>query len=125
VVDATAAFFDRLGERGHEPLLGTASGTIRFDLRSGPRTEHWLVEMRRGTLAVSQANVPADCILQVERSEFDEIASGHLNAMAAALRGVLEIEGNPGLLVRIQRLFPAAEDHHVASSARTVGRQRS
>jgi putative sterol carrier protein len=125
LVDATAEFFDDLGRRGSVPVLGMTSGTVRFDLRAGRRTEHWLVELRRGTVAVSRANGPADCVIAADRKGFDEVASGRLNALAAALRGVLAIEGDPALLVRFQRLFPYAEVRPTTASARTVGRQRS
>ena len=37
---------------------------------------------------------------------FDKLAAGRLNAVAAVLRGDLEVEGDWRLLVRIQRLFP-------------------
>jgi hypothetical protein len=30
MADVTAEFFEDLAERGHEPLLGNASGTMRF-----------------------------------------------------------------------------------------------
>ena len=60
------------------------------------------------------------------RIEFDEVADGNVNALTAALRGMLGIEGDPAVLVRFQRLFPAGEPKREAgSSARTVGRQRS
>ena len=43
MVDATAEFLDALVKRGHEPLLEKTSGTVRFDLRDGRKTERWLV----------------------------------------------------------------------------------
>ena len=39
MADATADFFEALVERGHEPLLETATGTVRFDLRDGKKTD--------------------------------------------------------------------------------------
>ena len=44
--------------------------------------------------------------------------------MAAALRNELTIEGDPGFLVRFQRLFPAPTGRRMPSSARTVGKRR-
>ena len=40
MTDATTEFFDDLGRRGHEPLLERVSGTLRFDLVRGERTDH-------------------------------------------------------------------------------------
>jgi putative sterol carrier protein len=125
VPNDSAEFFTRLGERGFEPMLASTTGTIRVDLRDGDRTEHWHIGIRRGKLAVSRSDAPADCVISADHARFDEIASGRLNAMAATLRGVLEVKGDPSLLVRFQGLLPAGEHLPVAASARTVGRQRS
>ena len=35
-------------------LLGAVKGKLRFDLRSGKRTEHWRVAVNKGAVAVSQ-----------------------------------------------------------------------
>jgi putative sterol carrier protein len=124
MADATAEFFDRLQERGREPALGRTTATIRVDLADGPKTEHWLVAIKRGDIAVSHENTPADCVISADRAKFDDIAAGRLNAMAAALRGVLGIEGDASLLVRFQRLFPAPTAPPIGAADRTVGKRR-
>lgn len=35
--DPTSEFFAALAERGHEPILQSAEGTLRFDLADGKR----------------------------------------------------------------------------------------
>jgi putative sterol carrier protein len=104
--DATEAFFDELGRRGHEPLLGKVTGTIRFDLRHGEETDGWFVAVDKGHLKVSREGAKADCVLTTDKSVFDEVARGEVNPMAALLRGALAFEGNPELLVMFRRLFP-------------------
>jgi putative sterol carrier protein len=104
--DATARFFDRLGALGHVPALGKASGTLRFDLKGRKRTTRWLVTVDKGDVAVSQRNAKADCVVRAEENVFERIASGEQNAMAALLRGAVEIEGDEALLLPFQRLFP-------------------
>lgn len=106
MADATAEFFDMLVERGHEPLLEKMTGTIRFDLRDGKKTELWLVTVVRGDLAVSRRNLRADCVVSADKALFDEVASGKTNAMAALLRGAIAVEGDVPLLVAFQRLLP-------------------
>src|SRR6266536_650894 len=106
MTDAGAGFFDELGRRGHEPLLEKATGSIRFDLADGKRTDRWLVTLDRGDVSVSRKNVAADCIVRADRTLFDAMASGDVNGMAAYLRGELTLEGDPELLVLIQRVLP-------------------
>lgn len=105
--DATTEFFTGLEERGHEPLLEKARGSIRFDLLDDGRRARWLVEIDRGDLAVSHRNAKADCVIRAEKALFDRIATGEENAVAAVLRGAMAIEGNRQLLVLFQRVFPA------------------
>ena len=92
MTDATAEFFGALAERGHEPLLEKATGTVRFDLKDGKTTDRWLVTVDRGDLAVSRQNHRADLIVSTDKPLFDYIASGKTNALAALLRGAISVE---------------------------------
>lgn len=123
---STERFFDRLASGESVSVLGSAKGTIRFDLTDGRRTDHWRVALSRGAISVTQSDEPADTVITGQRKDFDEVADGHINALAATLRGLLAIQGDPAVLVRFQRLFPAGEPKREAgSSNRTIGRQRS
>jgi putative sterol carrier protein len=107
MTDATTEFFHELAERGHEPGLAKATGTLRFDLRDGgARAERWLITITKGDVAVSHKNAKADCVVRADRTLFDRIASGKANALAAFLRGAVEIDGDRGLLLAFQRVFP-------------------
>jgi putative sterol carrier protein len=106
VADPTVEFFGALAERGHEPLLEKATGTLRFDIRDGRKTDHWLVTVGKGDLAVSRRNLRADCVVSADKALFDGVASGKTNAMAALLRGAMNVEGDVQLLVLFQRLLP-------------------
>jgi putative sterol carrier protein len=106
MADSSAEFFRELGSRGHEPLLGNATGVVRFDLVDGERTDRWLVTLDRGNVSVSRKNVTADCIVRADKTLFDAMAVGDVNALAAYLRGELALEGDPELLVLIQRVLP-------------------
>jgi len=106
MADPTAEFFEALGRRAHEPLLEKTSGTIRVDLKDGKKTEHWLLAIAKGDLAVSRQNAAADCVISTDRAVFDKIASGRANAVAAMLRGAIGVEGDVPLLVSFQRLLP-------------------
>ncbi len=104
--DATKKFFDALAERGHEPLLGRTSGTLRFDLAEGKRTESWYVTVKKGDITVSQATGDADAIVKCTRALFDDLATGEANAMAAFLHGTVAAVGDLGLVIQFDRLFP-------------------
>jgi hypothetical protein len=123
MANATAEFFDGLGRRGHEPLLASTSGTLRFDLADGRRVEHWHITIRKGDVAVSRENADADAVVRLDRSLFDSMATGKVNAMSAFLRGVLAPEGNLGLIISFQRLFPGPPRSRARAS--TVRPQRS
>ena len=107
--DATTVFFDELAQRGHEPLLRKARGTVRFDLDDGGRTECFYLAIDRGDVVVSKKRSSAEGVLRADRALFDRIASGEVNPVAAVLRGELALEGDWRLLVLVRRLFPAAQ----------------
>jgi putative sterol carrier protein len=123
--DATADFFEDLSKRGREPLLGKTKATVRFDIADGGRTDHWLVGIDDGALEVARADGEADCIVIADKAAFDRVAAGKTNAMAALLRGALSVEGDPRLIVRVQRLFPAPTGMPEVSGDRAVGKRRS
>ena len=105
--DITPAFFE-VSRLGHNPMLANVTATVRFDLEHEGKTDRWFVVIDKGDVSVSRRNVRADCVLRAERSLVEGVVSGRVNAMAALLRGDLVAEGDPQLLVLLQRLFPGA-----------------
>jgi putative sterol carrier protein len=107
MTDATTTFFEDLAARGHEPALAKVTGTLRFDLgNGGARRERWLITITKGDVALSRRNAKADCVVRADRVLFDRIASGRANALAALLRGAIDVEGDRGLLLAFQHTFP-------------------
>ncbi len=102
----TTEFFADLAERGYEPLLQRATGTVRLDLGTGKRAEHWYLDLAKGHVTVSRRDEPADCVIRTDRATFDRLATGEANAMATMLRNEISFEGNPTLVVLLQKLFP-------------------
>jgi SCP-2 sterol transfer family len=103
--DAVTAFFEDLSNRGHDPLLRSVSGTVRFDLVSGKTTERWLLEIRKGNLSVSHRNVGADTVIRLSRTLFGAVASGETNLLPALLRGEVTLEGDYRLMIMVRRLL--------------------
>jgi putative sterol carrier protein len=106
MADPTADFFESLRARAKEPLLHDVEGVLRFDVVEGNRTDHWFVAMEHGNVVVSKRNGKADSVIRAEKKTFDRLVSGDMNAMAAALRGEIDIGGDPTLLLVFQRVFP-------------------
>jgi putative sterol carrier protein len=106
--DITPGFFE-VSRLGHNPMLASVTATVRFDLEQDGKTDRWFVVIDKGDVSVSRRNVRADCVLRAERSLVEGLVSGRVNAMAALLRGDLVAEGDPQLLVLLQRLFPGPE----------------
>ena len=124
--DPTSEFLEGLSERGRIPALERTSGTLRVDVDREGRTDHWRLEIRRGTVAVtrSEADADADCVIAASGALMDDLVSGRANAMASTLRDELVLSGDPNVLVRFQRLFPNPTGRRKTAAARTVGKRR-
>jgi putative sterol carrier protein len=104
--DATAAFFEELAARGHEPLLQKAKGTVSFELDEGKRTQRWVATVDGGAIGVSRKRAAADSIVRTSKELFDGVVRGEVNVMAALMRGAIVVEGDPELVILFQRVFP-------------------
>ncbi len=122
MTDATSEFFERISKPSARPPLGTVTGTVRIDLDRGKATEHYLLTIDKGNISVSSENVKADATMHTDKALFDKLARGEANAMASVLRGLIAGEGDPKLLVLIQRLFPGPPN---ARTARTTATQEA
>jgi len=107
MADATAAFFDALGRRGHDPALARASGTVAIEVVNGRSRRRWLVGIDKGEVTVSRGpGGTADVTLRVSEPVFQSLASGRTSPTAAVLRGTVVVEGDMRLLVITRRLLP-------------------
>jgi predicted lipid carrier protein YhbT len=106
MADQTNEFFEALRQRAHEPLLELAEGTIRFDIADNDRVVHWFVSVDNGDVTVSRSRKRADCTIRGPKAIFEGVATGEINAMTAALRGAIVIEGDAELLTLFQRVLP-------------------
>ena len=116
---------EELGRRGHEPLLEKVSGTIRFEIVDGKKTERRVVSIDKGDVSVSRKNVRADCTLRADKAVFEQLGSGKMNAMAATLRGDIAIDGDSSLLVPFQRLLPGPPRRHRRRRPTATGGRRA
>ncbi|MBX5444918.1 SCP2 sterol-binding domain-containing protein [Sphaerobacter sp.] len=124
-MDASETFFNQLGHRGHVPALETVTGSVRFDLQEDQGTDHFRVALTHGAVAVTKDDTDADCVLTARRAIFDDIASGDTTLLVALLRGDLGIQGDVGMLVLFQRLFPVRQHSSGRSAATDTERAHS
>ena len=115
-------FFERLTQDGRDRLPGRADGSLRIDLTSVKSNERWFITRLGGDISVSHRNAKADSVIRTSRDQFEGMIAGTVNAMSAALRGVVSLEGDPTLLVQFQRALPGppatATRHGAAASGR-------
>ncbi len=79
-------------------------------MTEGTETERFLIAVDKGDVIVSNRPARPDATLRAERSLFNRMVEGELNAIAAVLRGVVVIEGDLGLAASFVRLFPGPPD---------------
>jgi hypothetical protein len=115
-------FFERL-TRSVPDRLRRADGSLRVDLTSGTTTERWFVTMHGGDVSVSHRNAKADSVIRTSTDQFEGMITGRVNAMSAALRGVVSLEGDPTLLVLFQRALPGPPSTATGQGAAATGRR--
>ena len=116
-------FFERLTHGVPDRLLRRADGSLRIDLTSGTTTERWFVTMHGGDVSVSHRNAKADSVIRTSKDQFEGMITGTVNAMSAALRGVVSLEGDPTLLVLFQRALPGPPSTATGQGAAATGRR--
>jgi putative sterol carrier protein len=87
-------------------MLAHLTGTLRFDLRDGDSEEHWFVSVKKGDVQVSRGDGHADVSFGLDAERFAAMTEGRVNAMAAALRGEVQIAGDLSLAMAFSRVFP-------------------
>ncbi len=115
-------FFERL-TRSVPDRLRRADGSLRIDLTSGTTTERWFITMHGGDVSVTHRNAKADSVIRTSKDQFEGMITGRVNAMSAALRGVVSLEGDPSLLVLFQRALPGPPSTATGEGAAATGRR--
>jgi putative sterol carrier protein len=117
VSDPIEEFFEGLGHGDAQPLPRRANGSLRIDLEDGTATQRWFVTIDDGEVSVSHRNAKADFVIRTSKDVFEGMVGGRVNPLAATLRGVLSLEGDPAILVLFQRVFPGPPSERVRVAA--------
>ena len=103
---ASEGFFERLNDRGYEPLLAKTTGTLCVELVHGEQSDKFFITIAKGAVSVSREAAEVHCEVHSPMPLFDRVVRGEVNAMAAVLRGDMTVDGDPGILLLFQRLLP-------------------
>ena len=104
--DRIEEFFDRISATP-QPLLHGVRATIRIELTGNGGERTWLVRMRDDHVHVGRRMTRADATIRTDRRFFEQVVTGEANALTAALRGRLRVDGDIRLLVAFSRLLPS------------------
>jgi SCP-2 sterol transfer family len=104
--DPISEFFASLAAPGQIATFAGESATLRFDVTSSSKVQHWHLTINNGSVTVTRDDSPADAIVRIERPYLEDIVTGRLNAQAAMLRQVLSVEGSMAALMMFQRCLP-------------------
>lgn len=105
--DLIDEFFDRISA-APQPVLHGVTATIRFELTEDHGEERIrLVRIRDGHVHVGRRHTRADATIKTDRRFFEYVVTGEANALTAALRGRLRVDGDIRLLVAFSRLLPS------------------
>ena len=109
--DQTDAFFEKLAKPRHVKLLEGRSGTLLVEVGNGEKAEadRWYVTLHKGDVSVSRTGKDPDAVLRASRDTVNAILTGRMNAMAATLRGLADVEGRGDLLIALQSLFKPSQ----------------
>lgn len=97
-------FFDDLVARtagGSERTRGLTA-SYRFDVEDAGS---WVVKVDDGTVAVSEGDGAADCVIAAPEDLFLRIVRGEQNPMGAFLMGKIRVDGDAGLAMRLKDLL--------------------
>jgi putative sterol carrier protein len=95
-------FFETLETRADTSRVAGIDHTYLFDVEGEGQ---WLVEVRNGSVRVSEGRADADVTISVAGDVFARIASGQQNPVTAYMRGKLKISGDTGAALKLQKIF--------------------
>ena len=95
-------FFEGLESRIDPAKTAGMTNSYVFEI-DGAGT--WKVDVQDGSVSVAEGGGDADATISASEETFEQIASGDLNATTAYMTGKLEIKGDMGAAMKLQKLF--------------------
>ncbi|MBV8080221.1 MAG: SCP2 sterol-binding domain-containing protein [Actinobacteria bacterium] len=95
-------FFASLEERADTSKIEGIDHSYLFDVAG---EGEWLVEVRGGTVTVSEGPADADVTIACDAETFDRIAAGQQNPVLAYMSGKVKISGDTAAALKLQKIF--------------------
>jgi putative sterol carrier protein len=101
-VDSAREFFETLPGRVSPQGARALDASYRFDIVG---VGSWRVESDGDSLAVTQSDAPADCVIRTNEQTFLRIVRGEQSPMGAYMIGKVKVEGDLGLALKLRDVF--------------------
>jgi putative sterol carrier protein len=98
----TREFFESLESRVDSSKTAGVTNSYLFDIEGEGQ---WKVDVRDGTVSVTEGGGDTDVTISSSAETFEQIASGDLNPTSAYMSGKLKIKGDMGAAMKLQKLF--------------------
>jgi putative sterol carrier protein len=98
----TKEFFESLESRVDSSKTAGVTNSYLFDIEGEGQ---WKVDVRDGTVSVTEGGGDTDVTISSSAETFEQIASGDLNPTSAYMSGKLKIKGDMGAAMKLQKLF--------------------
>jgi putative sterol carrier protein len=95
-------FFDGLEARADPAKTAGVNNSYLFDIEGEGQ---WKVDVRDGSVSVSEGGGDADVTIAASSDDFAKIVSGDMNPTTAYMSGKLKIKGDMGAAMKLQKLF--------------------
>jgi putative sterol carrier protein len=95
-------FFETLESRADASKIDGIDHSYLFDVDGEGQ---WLVEVRNGTVKVTEGPGDADVAISLSGETFERLASGKQNPVLAFMSGKLKVTGDTAAALKLQKLF--------------------
>ena len=95
-------FFEGLPARANADALAGMTNSYLFVVEGAGQ---WLVDVRDGSLTVTEGGGDADATIQTSSETFEKIVAGRQNPTTAYMTGKLKVQGDISAAMKLQKLF--------------------
>jgi putative sterol carrier protein len=102
VAEGVREFFETLASRVPPEKIAGMNNSYAFDIGGAGQ---WTVRVNDGAVTVAEGLEAADVTISASADTFEGIARGEQNPTTAYMTGKLQIKGDMGAAMKLQKLF--------------------